>query len=91
MSFYMTYLTAPNKYVLYLETLFSVRFAYSNHIFDTPTKCKYTIKYMFYYQYSPTCFGVMCHLQGGPLSYAQNYVTIFDYTSEDTIYMGNNI
>jgi len=56
----MTYLTAPNKYVLYLETLFSVRFAYSNHIFNTPTKYKYTIKYMFYYQYSPTCFGVYC-------------------------------
>jgi hypothetical protein len=29
------------------------------------------------------------HLQGEFLSYAQNYVAVFDYRSEDILYMGS--
>jgi hypothetical protein len=28
-----------------------------NYAFHTPIKCTYVINYMYYYQYSPTCFG----------------------------------
>jgi hypothetical protein len=36
-----------------------------SHIFNTPTKCIYTILYVYYYQYSPTRFDTyLRHLQG---------------------------
>ena len=31
-----------------------------NHIFNIPTKRIYAIKYIYYYQHSPTCFGLQC-------------------------------
>jgi hypothetical protein len=46
-----------NHYKMYLKAYHSAHFLYSNYVFDTPTKCTYTIKYMYYYQHSPTCFG----------------------------------
>ena len=44
----------------YLETFLSVQFSYTIQIFNTPTKCTYTIKYTYCYQYSPTYFGDYC-------------------------------
>jgi hypothetical protein len=48
----------------------SVNFSYSDYIFNLPTKCKYTMEYLNFYQHSPTCFGpFLLHLQGELLSY----------------------
>ena len=33
---------------------------YSNYFFDTQTECTYAVKYAYYYQYCPTCFGAYC-------------------------------
>jgi hypothetical protein len=40
--------------------LFSVTGHHSNYIFNIPTKCTYAIKYMYYYQNCPACFGAYC-------------------------------
>jgi len=37
-------------------------FSYSIYFFNKPTKYIYTVKYMYYYQHSPTCFGAYCAL-----------------------------
>jgi len=47
-----------------LKARHSVHFLYSNYIFNLPTKCTYTIKYMYYYQHSPACFGAYCTSSG---------------------------
>ena len=43
-----------------LQAFHSTHFSYSNYIFNTLTKCTYTIKYMNYYKHSPTCFSAYC-------------------------------
>jgi hypothetical protein len=41
-------------------TLKNILQSYDNYVFATPTKCTFTIKYMYYYNSCPTCFDAYC-------------------------------
>ena len=45
---------------IYFQDFHFVHFLCSTYIFNMPTKCTYTIKYMHYCQQSPKCFGAYC-------------------------------
>jgi hypothetical protein len=45
----------------------------TTYFFNVPIKCTYTIKFMYYYQLFPTCFGAYCTIFRENSRYAQYY------------------
>jgi len=50
-------------------------FSYCNYLFNTQINCTYMIKYMYYCQHFPTCFGVYCVI------FRENFILYFGYRS----------